>query len=99
MRERTKKHPTRKSVKSSSKRSDPIKADDYFKEVYGNMPEGAVYLSGLRYREDLTQKELGELIGVAQSNISLMEKGLRPIGKNIAKRLAEVFKTDYRLFL
>lgn len=76
-----------------------ISADDYIKQAYGDFPRWAISLAGLRYRENLTQKQLGEMIGVKQSNISLMERGLRVIGKNIAKRLAKVFKTDYRIFL
>lgn len=76
-----------------------ISAEDYFKQSYGNFPRWAVLLSGLRNREGLTQKELGEMIGVAQYHISRMEHGTRPIGKNVAQRLGNVFKTDYRLFL
>lgn len=95
---RTKKRRINKGTKASSEK-DNVKAEDHFKKVYGDMPESAVYLAGLRYRENLTQTELGELIGVDQPNISKMEKGERSIGKTIAKRLAEVFKVDYRLFL
>lgn len=76
-----------------------ISAEDYFRESYGAFPRWAVFLSGLRNREGLTQAELGKRIDVAQYHISRMERGLRPIGKNIAQRLAKVFKTDYRLFL
>ena len=98
MRAHTRKHRTEQSpTKDDGNR--PISAEDYFKEVYGDFPKPAVSLAGLRYREDLTQKQLGELIGVKQGNISMMERGLRPIGKNIAKRLADVFKVDYRIFL
>ena len=32
-------------------------------------------------------------------HISEMENGIRPIGKEMAKRFAELFKTDYRKFL
>lgn len=76
-----------------------ISADEYIQKELGDFPRWAISLSGLRYREDLTQKELGDIIGIAQSNISEMENGIRPIGKNIAKRLAKFFKTDYRYFL
>ena len=78
-----------------------ISAEDYIKQAQKelDLPMWAISLSGLRYREDLTQKQLGELIGVKQNNISLMERGLRPIGKKLAHKLAEVFKTDYRIFL
>jgi DNA-binding XRE family transcriptional regulator len=76
-----------------------LSAKEHISNVYGDFPRWAVALAGLRYREGLTQKQLGKMIDVEQSNISLMERGLRPIGKNIAQRLAKVFKTDYRIFL
>lgn len=97
MRARTKTLHTKQSPFQIDKKT--ISADDYVASVFGDRSRPSVYLSGLRYREDLTQKELGELINVKQANISLMERGLRPIGKDIAKRLAKVFKTDYRIFL
>lgn len=81
------------------KEEKSISAEDYLDEVYGNFPRWAISLAGLRHRENLTQKQLGNIINVKQSNISLMERGLRPIGKNIAQRLAKLFKTDYRIFL
>ncbi len=76
-----------------------ITAEEFIKQVFPGLPNGAVYLSGLRHKDNLTQIQLGQLIGIAQYNISKMERGLRPIGKAIAKRLAKVFNTDYRLFL
>lgn len=76
-----------------------ISADEFFNKCYGNFPKWAVLLSGLRNREGLTQKEFGEMIGVAQYHVSRMERGLRPIGKKIAERISKVFKVDYRLFL
>lgn len=88
MRARTKGHRIeRDSVTREEEKS--ISADDYLEQVYGDFPRWAISLAGLRYRENLTQKQLGEIIGVKQSNISLMERGLRP----------KVFKTDYRIFL
>lgn len=96
MRVHTKKHHT---TKKETHIKGAVNSDDYFKEYFGDRPEGSISLAGLRYREDYTQKELGDLIGVKQSNISQMERGLRPIGKTIAKRLARVFKVDYRDFL
>ena len=56
-------------------------------------------LRGLRYREDMTQRQLSKLIGVSVPNISAMENGRRPIGKDMAKRLAKVLNTDWRLLL
>jgi len=76
-----------------------VTANEFFEDVFGDRPRGSVYLAGSRNKEGLTQKELGEKIGVSQYNISKMETGHRPIGKNIAQRFAKIFKTDYRLFL
>ena len=56
-------------------------------------------LRGARYREDISQRELSKLTGVSVQNISAMEHGRRPIGKEIAKRLAKVLNTDWRLLL
>jgi len=64
-----------------------------------DLPEWATYLKGLRLREGLSQLALGNLLGINQANISLMEQGKRPIGKNLARRLADFFKTDYRMFI
>lgn len=56
-------------------------------------------LRGLRTREGLTQKRLADMIGARPSHISEMENGKRPIGKEVAKRLAKALRTDYKVFL
>ena len=61
--------------------------------------ESGVMLRGARYKEDITQRDLAKAIGISQHHISEMENGKRPIGKEMAKRLAKFFKTDYRVFL
>ena len=98
MRAPTRKHPTKQELLVHEEEKS-ISANDYLEKVYGDFPKWAISLAGLRHRENLTQKQLGELIDVKQSNISLMERGLRPIGKNIAHRLAKVLNVDYRIFL
>jgi DNA-binding XRE family transcriptional regulator len=60
---------------------------------------GSVALRGARKREALTQKELAHLVGVSQAHISEMEHDKRPIGKDLAKRLAKALKVNYRVFL
>jgi ribosome-binding protein aMBF1 (putative translation factor) len=65
-------------------------------------PEGILpkdVLKGARYREGLTQVQLAARVGVRASNISEMERGKRPIGKEMAKRLARVLNTQYQVFL
>ena len=47
----------------------------------------------------LSQKALAHLVGVSQAHISEMEHGKRPIGKDMARRLAKALKVNYRVFL
>jgi DNA-binding XRE family transcriptional regulator len=93
------KRPTEDSIQIERDVDLPMSADEAIKKICGDRPEWAVSLRGLRYREGLTQAELGEMLGIAQTNISKMEQGKRPIGKTIAKRIAKLFKSDYRIFL
>ena len=77
--------------------TDNIPATDISPELDTN-PSG-VYLRGIRLREDLTQEALAELTSISRSNISAMEHGKRPIGKETAKKLATALNCDYRRFL
>ena len=56
-------------------------------------------LKGGRYKEGMTQEQLAKASGIPRRHISEMENGRRPIGKERAKRLAEVLRVDYRVFL
>ncbi len=67
-------------------------------EVFPDLHQGSA-IRGLRLREGLTQEQLANRLGVKRTNLSEMENGKRPIGKNMAKRLAQVLKTDYKVFL
>ncbi|MDO9532201.1 MAG: helix-turn-helix transcriptional regulator [Deltaproteobacteria bacterium] len=69
-----------------------------WEEVYPDF-NGSVALRGARKREALTQKDLAHLVGVSQTHISEMEHGKRPIGKEMARRLAKALKVNYRVFL
>jgi DNA-binding XRE family transcriptional regulator len=69
-----------------------------WEEVYPDF-NGIVALRGARKMEALTQKELARLVGVSQTHISEMEHSKRPIGKDMARRLATVLKANYRVFL
>lgn len=56
-------------------------------------------LCGFRKREGWTQKELAERLGIKQQHISEMESGKRSISVKMAKALATVFGTGYKVFL
>lgn len=75
-------------------------ADDSvaWEEVLPDSQPGQI-LRGLRYRDGKSQKWLAEQLGMRQPNISAMEKGERPIGKNLAKKLGDLFNIGYKVFL
>jgi plasmid maintenance system antidote protein VapI len=47
-------------------------------------------------RKTKKERELAAKVGIPQRHISEMENGKRPIGKEMAKRFAEIFEVDYR---
>jgi transcriptional regulator with XRE-family HTH domain len=54
------------------------------------------------YREmrNWTQTQLGELLGgIKRQNISGMEKNTRPISKEIAKKLSQLFDVSVEKFI
>ena len=61
--------------------------------------EGGIILRGRRHKEGISQVNLAKEISISQHHISEMENGKRVIGNAMAKRLAEYFDTDYRVFL
>lgn len=69
-----------------------------WEEAFPELGPGDI-LQGARDREELTQTELAEKIGVKPHHISEMEKGKRSIGKDMAKRLAKALNTGYKVFL
>ena len=78
--------------------SDSVPWRDLFPE-YSDEDLPGVCLAGSRVKEGLTQKQLSELTGIPQSNISEMENGKRPIGKKRAKILAKALNVGYKVFL
>jgi transcriptional regulator with XRE-family HTH domain len=76
---------------------DSIPWREAFPEFAGN--EHGTILRGARYKEDLTQAQLAERLGIPQRHISEMENGKRPIGKEMAKRLGAALNIGYKVFL
>lgn len=97
----TRKHRTeeRSAFRRSYVKEESINWREAAKETFGNTSSVALNLRGLRNREGLTQAQLGQAIGVEQSNISKIERGERRISVKMAKKLERVFDIDYRLFL
>lgn len=72
---------------------------EVFKDLHDRHSKPGVMIQGLRYRENMTQAELAKRIKITQGDLSKIENGKRPIGKEIARRLDKLFKSDYRIFL
>lgn len=70
-----------------------------FQDILNERGEPGTVLRGMRLREELTQQELAEKLGISQYNLSKMENGKRSIGKEMANRLGRYFRADYRIFL
>ena len=72
---------------------------DVFNELRPDDALPAAILRGSRVKEGLTQVRLAEMAGIPRRHLSEMEHGKRPIGKETARKLAQVLKCDYRVFL
>lgn len=68
--------------------------EDLAKERIAKYKKSGIALRGARYREGMSQKELGKRTGISQDNISRMENGKRAIGEQGAKKLAKVLSID-----
>jgi len=80
--------------------AEMLEAEDrlyHIEEVFPNFHPGDT-LKGARLMHELTQAQLAAMIGVKPGHISEMEKGKRPIGKEMARRLAKALNTSYKVF-
>ncbi|MDE0119003.1 MAG: helix-turn-helix transcriptional regulator [Bdellovibrionales bacterium] len=69
-------------------------AEVVYKEIAKTRPKGAVYLRGIRTRENMSQKKLEKITGIPASNISKYESGSRKITIPIAKKLAKALNIN-----
>lgn len=76
-----------------------IDIDKALKFIEKHRGEAGVLLAGYRKRDKLTQAQLAKKLDTHQSVVAAMESGKRTIGKMLAKKMAELFDTDYQNFL
>jgi ribosome-binding protein aMBF1 (putative translation factor) len=95
----TKRPHTRRIHKTKQIKEKTIPWREVFKDEIEKFGEPAIALRGARHRENMSQQELADKLAIEQHHISEMENEKRPIGKAMAKRLAEIFDVDYRVFL
>lgn len=81
------------------KDEESVSAHDVFNDLDKLRTEAGALLKGVRARENMNQIEFAKAIGITQANLSKMEHGKRPIGKQIAKRIELVFGVNYKYFL
>lgn len=73
-----------------------------WREAFPPIPEAerpGRMLRAARTKEGVTQSQLAQMTGIPQRHISEIEHGKRSIGKERAKKLAEVLKVDYQILL
>jgi DNA-binding XRE family transcriptional regulator len=79
--------------------TDSIPAEAVFPNLNDPFKHPMITFRGIRSKTGLTQKEVAERLGIAQADVSNIERGKRGIGKMLAKRIEKEFKIDYRRFL
>lgn len=79
--------------------SIPVEESSVYEEGKAYLAEPGMKLFAYRSKLGLTQKSLAEQSGVKREAISLIENGKRPIGLNVAKKLAAPLGIDYKELL
>jgi DNA-binding XRE family transcriptional regulator len=79
--------------------SESILWEELAKDRIAKYRKSGIALRGARYREGVSQKDLAELTGISQENISKMENGRRAIGVTVAKKLAKALHIDLELLM
>ena len=59
----------------------------------------AVAVRAARIRASMSQQQLADAIGAHKSHISEIERGKRPVGKMLARKLGDALNMNYRVFL
>lgn len=85
--------------KYSEDEDEPIEWEVLAKDRIAKHGKKGLVLRGMRYREDLSQKDLAKKSGVTQNEISKIENGKRSVGEKVAKRLAKALNFDYKLLM
>lgn len=83
-----------KLLKKYDAEDEPIEWEILAKERIEKYKKAGLLLRGMRYRENMSQKELAKRSRVSQNEISKIENGKRTVGEKVAKRLAKALKFD-----
>lgn len=83
----------------SSSDEESVRAEEVFPNIKDPAKRIGIIFRGIRFKNNLTQAEVGKKLGLDQSDVSKIEKGKRPIGKALAKKIEKEFGIDYRRLL
>ncbi|EMO43830.1 helix-turn-helix transcriptional regulator [Leptospira santarosai] len=79
--------------------SVPFRESEFWKK-YGHEAGPGNNMRTYREMAGWSQTELGQKLGgIARSHVSEYESGKRSIGKDLAKKLAKLFKTSPEMFI
>lgn len=84
-------------LREHSKINEPIEWEILAKERIEKHKKVGLVLRGIRYRENISQRELARRSGISQNEISKIENGKRVVGMKVAKRLAESLGINHNL--
>lgn len=73
--------------------TEDVLESDWFKEIRQQMTP-AENLRSLRQNFGFTQQELADRAGISKQQVSAMERGKDPIGRKMAKKLADALGTS-----
>lgn len=82
-----------KKIKNNVSNLMSVTPEEAFAEINAKYTKTGALLKAVRLREGLNQKDFCSLIKVTQGDLSKMERGKRPIGKTLIKRIAKMFKS------
>jgi transcriptional regulator with XRE-family HTH domain len=77
---------------------EALEPDIPAEEVFADLGPGDT-LRGMRGLREMTQAQLAASSGVSKSQLSRMERGTRPIGKEMAKKLGRTLGMNWRIFV
>lgn len=76
-----------------------VPAEDVFPDIKDPAKRIGIIFRGIRFKHNLTQTEVAKRLGIDQSDVSKIEKGKRPVGKALAKKIEKEFGIEYRRLL
>ena len=78
---------------------DSVPAEEVFPDIRDPQKRIGIIFRGIRFKNDLTQVEVAKRLGIDQSDVSKIEKGKRPVGKALAKKVEKEFGIEYQRLL